>query len=37
VMSPSRPDAYDFRWEVLGADGKWSAVSEGRATRVKGK
>jgi hypothetical protein len=35
VLTRLGPDAYAFRWEMLGPDGKWTAVSEGKSTRVK--
>jgi hypothetical protein len=30
-------DAYGFRWEILGQDGQWKTISEGKTTRVKSK
>jgi hypothetical protein len=35
VLTRLGPDAYAFRWEMLGPDGQWALVSEGKSTRVK--
>jgi hypothetical protein len=37
VLRVLGPDAYSFRWEILGQDGQWKAISEGKTVRVKGK
>jgi hypothetical protein len=35
VMVEKGKDAYDFRWEVQGADGSWTPVMEGTSRRVR--
>jgi len=35
VMAEKGKDAYDFRWEVQGADGTWATVMEGTSRRVR--
>jgi hypothetical protein len=35
VITEKGKDAYDFRWEMLGADGAWTAVMQGTARRSR--
>lgn len=35
ILTITSPDTYTFKWEMRGADGKWSTVGEGKSTRVK--
>jgi hypothetical protein len=37
VLKVLGADAYGFRWEILGPDGQWKTISEGKSTRVKAK
>jgi hypothetical protein len=34
TLTVQSPTAYTFNWEMLGADGKWNSVMEGKATRA---
>ena len=31
------PNACGFRWEILGQDGQWKTISDGKTARVKGR
>jgi hypothetical protein len=33
TMQFALPDAYSFRWEMQGPDGRWTTVAEGKATK----
>jgi hypothetical protein len=34
TLTVQSPTAYTFNWEMLGADGKWNSIMEGKATRA---
>jgi hypothetical protein len=35
ILKQLSPEAYSFRWEVLGEDGKWTTVVEGKSTKAR--
>jgi hypothetical protein len=35
TMTVQSPTAYTFKWEMQGADGKWTSLMEGRAAKTK--
>jgi len=35
TLTVTSPDTYTFKWEMRGADGKWTTVGGGKTTRVK--
>lgn len=35
TLQIASPDAYAFKWEMQGLDGKWMTVAEGKTTRAK--
>jgi len=35
VIQQLSPNSYTFKWEMMGDDGSWAALMEGKSTRAK--